>query len=228
MTDAPRTIGPLETSADPATGALAAEPASAKRARGTRGIHVLQREGVDALVRGIDYDLGPDERGVAATTEVIHRLLSERAAVVQAWTFFRGEHTIVLDTADLIETSTWLRDVAGYRILSEVVPCDWLGHDEQPARFSVSYDLLQLLPGAPRLRVQVWVDAGQDVPSVMGVWPTADWHEREGYDFFGIVFSGREGLRRILMDDDWVGHPARKDYPMGGEPVKFTNSLREL
>jgi NADH-quinone oxidoreductase subunit C len=87
--------------------------------------------------------------------------------------------------------------------------------------------------GAPQLRLRVWVDEGESVPSVMGVWPTADWHEREAFDFFGIDFIGedgkrRAGLKRIIMPEDWEGHPLRKDYPMGGEPVKFTNSLREL
>jgi NADH:ubiquinone oxidoreductase subunit C len=200
---------------------------------GASGVHVLQREEVDALVRGIDYDGGPDPRGIALATEAIGRLVHEHPSRVLGWRFARGEHTVVVGTADLVEVATWMRDVAGFQLLSEVVPCDWLGHDEQPARFSVSYDLLKLVPGAPRVRLQVWVDEGADgaapqVPSVMGVYPTADWHEREGFDFFGIEFTGREGLRRILMDDDWVGHPARKDYPMGGEPVKFTNSLREL
>jgi NADH-quinone oxidoreductase subunit C len=78
------------------------------------------------------------------------------------------------------------------------------------------------------VRVRVWVDEGVSVPSVVGVWPTADWHEREAFDFFGIEFTGRDGLRRLIMPDDWVGHPLRKDYPIGGEPVKFTNAGREL
>ncbi len=89
-------------------------------------------------------------------------------------------------------------------------------------RFSVVYHLLALRPGAPRLRLQVWVDDGESVPSVVPIWPTADWHEREAWDMMGIPFEGHPNLVRILMDDDWEGHPLRKDYPLGGEPVRFS------
>jgi NADH-quinone oxidoreductase subunit C len=89
-------------------------------------------------------------------------------------------------------------------------------------RFSVSYHLLALRDGAPRVRVQVWIDDGERLPSVVSVWPTADWHEREAWDMFGIGFDGHPNLARILMEDDWEGHPLRKDYPIGGEPVRFS------
>jgi NADH-quinone oxidoreductase subunit C len=89
-------------------------------------------------------------------------------------------------------------------------------------RFSVSHHLLGLREGAPRVRVQVWLDDGEAVPSVVNVWPTADWHEREAYDLMGIVFEGHPNLSRIIMEDDWEGHPLRKDYPIGGEPVRFS------
>jgi NADH:ubiquinone oxidoreductase subunit C len=92
-------------------------------------------------------------------------------------------------------------------------------------RFSVSYHLLRVVSGArdaPRLRLQVWFEEGETVPSVVDVWPTADWHEREAYDLMGIVFDGHPNLTRILLEDDWEGHPLRKDYPLGGEPVRFS------
>ncbi|HZR90989.1 MAG TPA: NADH-quinone oxidoreductase subunit C [Gaiellaceae bacterium] len=95
----------------------------------------------------------------------------------------------------------------------------------KPKRFAVNYHLLRLVSGAreaPRVRMQVWVDDAELVPSVVGVWPTADWHEREVFDMMGIRFSGHPNLVRILMDDDWEGHPLRKDYPIGGEPVRFS------
>ena len=96
----------------------------------------------------------------------------------------------------------------------------------KPKRFSVSYHLLRLNSAArdaPRLRLQVWLDEGEPVPSVVAVWPTADWHEREAWDMMGIPFEGHPNLVRILMDDDWEGHPLRKDYPVGGEPVRFSD-----
>ena len=96
----------------------------------------------------------------------------------------------------------------------------------KPKRFSMSYHLLALVEGeAPRrVRVQVWLDDGEPVPTVIEVWPTADWHEREAWDMMGIPVAGHPNLKRILMDDDWEGHPLRKDYPIGGEPVRFSGA----
>jgi NADH:ubiquinone oxidoreductase subunit C len=95
----------------------------------------------------------------------------------------------------------------------------------KPKRFALNYHLLTLVSGssqAPRVRVQVWLDDGEPVPSVIHVWPTADWHEREAWDMMGIPVTGHPNLVRILMEDDWEGHPLRKDYPIGGEPVRFS------
>ena len=92
----------------------------------------------------------------------------------------------------------------------------------KPKRFALSYHLLALREGAARVRLQIWVDDGESVSSVIPVWPTADWHEREAYDLMGIHFDGHPNLTRILMEDDWAGHPLRKDYPIGGEPVRFS------
>jgi NADH-quinone oxidoreductase subunit C len=91
-------------------------------------------------------------------------------------------------------------------------------------RFAVNYHLLSVRSGGSslRVRVQVWVDDGEHVPSVVRVWPTADWQEREVWDMMGIRFTGHPDLTRILMDDDWEGFPLRKDYPIGGEPVRFS------
>jgi NADH-quinone oxidoreductase subunit C len=107
-------------------------------------------------------------------------------------------------------------------------PGSW-GLQSQPApkpkRFAVSYHLLRVEPGvrgAARLRLQVWCDDGEPVESVVSVWPTADWHEREAWDMMGIPVEGHPNLVRILMEDDWEGHPLRKDYPLGGEPVRFS------
>ena len=99
--------------------------------------------------------------------------------------------------------------------------------EPKPKRFSVSYHLVSVVSGArraTRVRLQVWCDEGESVPSVVSVWPTADWHEREAYDLMGIEFEGHPNLKRILMDDDWQGHPLRKDYPIGGEPVRFSGA----
>jgi NADH:ubiquinone oxidoreductase subunit C len=88
-------------------------------------------------------------------------------------------------------------------------------------RFSMNYHLVAV-PGGRRVRLQVWLDEGEPVESVISVWPTADWHEREAWDMMGIPVEGHPNLTRILMEDDWEGHPLRKDYPIGGEPVRFS------
>ena len=92
----------------------------------------------------------------------------------------------------------------------------------KPKRFSVAYHLLRLERGAPRVRVKIYLDEGEPAASVISVWPTADWHEREAWDLMGIPFQGHPNLQRILLDEDWEGHPLRKDYPIGGEPVRFS------
>jgi NADH-quinone oxidoreductase subunit C len=186
----------------------------------------FQREEVDAAVRGEAYVSPIDQRGVAIATEAAARLVEEFGDRVLEWKNFRDEITVVVPPEAIVEVLTFLRDMAGFALLSDLSPCDWL--DKRDKRFAVSYHVTRLVAGAPRLRVQVWVDEGESIPSVIPVHPTADWHEREAFDFFGIEFTGRQGLRRLIMPDDWVGHPLRKDYPMGGEPVKFTNSLREI
>jgi NADH-quinone oxidoreductase subunit C len=110
------------------------------------------------------------------------------------------------------------------------LPGSW-GLAKTPApkakRFSVSYHLVKVVSGAPetpRLRLQVWCDDGEGVPSLVPIWPTADWHEREAWDMLGIRIEGHPNLKRILMEDDWEGHPLRKDYPLGGEPVRFSSA----
>jgi NADH-quinone oxidoreductase subunit C len=94
--------------------------------------------------------------------------------------------------------------------------------EPKPRRFSVNYHLLALSERARRVRLQLWLDDGESVPSVVSVWPTADWHEREAWDLMGIRFDGHPNPSRIIMEDDWEGHPLRKDYPIGGEPVRFS------
>jgi NADH:ubiquinone oxidoreductase subunit C len=96
----------------------------------------------------------------------------------------------------------------------------------KPKRFSMSYHLLALVEGEAtrRVRVQAWLDDGEPIESVIEVWPTADFHEREAWDMMGIPVTGHPNMKRILMEDDWDGHPLRKDYPIGGEPVRFSEA----
>ena len=194
-----------------------------------RGPVGLQREDVDAVHRA-GISLNVDQAGLALATQAAAALVEHLDADARAWTVFREEVTIDVPASALVRAAMYLRDEQGFALLSDISPTDRLGStsSEHPARFNVDYHVTKLVQGAPRVRLRAWVDEGQSIPSLVDVWPTADWHEREAFDFFGIEFVGRAGLRRLIMPDDWVGHPLRKDYPIGGEPVKFTNAGREL
>ena len=96
--------------------------------------------------------------------------------------------------------------------------------EPKPKRFALNYHLLALRERAERVRVQVWLDDGEPVPSVVSVWPTADWFEREAWDMMGIRIEGHPNLQRLLMDEDWQGHPLRKDYPLRGYQL-FTEPM---
>jgi len=164
-----------------------------------------------------------------------------------------GETTLVVDPARVVEAATHLRDSEGFGFLSDITAVDYLGWGSdgvsgyigtasgrdinapmtqglqslpapKPKRFAVNYHLLSVSNDPRRVRLQMWLDDGEPVESVVAVWPTADWHEREAWDMMGIPFSGHPNLKRILMDDDWEGHPLRKDYPIGGEPVRFSEA----
>jgi NADH-quinone oxidoreductase subunit C len=116
----------------------------------------------------------------------------------------------------LVATCLALRDTPalGFNVLIEITAADYLPREP---RFEVVYHLLSI-PNRTRLRLKVRVagNAASDgiVPTIQRVWPAAGWPEREVWDMFGIVFDGHGDLRRLLMPEDWEGHPARKDYPV--------------
>jgi len=125
-----------------------------------------------------------------------------------------GELTVRVAPADVVRAATFLRDDAKCRFVSiiDVSGADYPYRDE---RFDVVYHLLS---PTRNLRIRLKVHAGEEtvVPSVTGVWPGADWYERETYDLYGVLFSGHPDLRRILTDYGFEGHPLRKDFPLTG------------
>src|SRR5690348_17967987 len=129
---------------------------------------------------------------------------------------FRGEQTIVLLPEHLVAVCAYLQKDLRYTFLSSVTAVDWL---ERIPRYDVVYHLLSI-PNQSQLRLKVRVGQRREdhpsVPTVTGVWPGANWYEREVYDLFGITFAGHPDLRRILMPIDWTTHPLRKDYPLAG------------
>jgi NADH-quinone oxidoreductase subunit C len=123
--------------------------------------------------------------------------------------------TVYVPTTSLVETCRELRDNTSLRfnVLIEVTAADYLPREP---RFEIVYHLLSI-PNRQRLRVKVRVASNEldgVVPTVQSIWPAAGWPEREVWDMFGIVFAGHGDLRRLLMPEDWEGHPARKDYPV--------------
>jgi NADH-quinone oxidoreductase subunit C len=143
------------------------------------------------------------------------------ADAVQQVTVDRGEITFYVRREELVGLCTLLRDDPALRfeLLSSVSGVDY-GVDV-PKRLHSVYHLLSMTYRR-RIRLEVALDIDDPhVPSVVGVYPTADWHERETWDMFGIIYDGHPALTRILMPDDWDGHPQRKDYPLGGIPVEY-------
>lgn len=136
----------------------------------------------------------------------------------------RGELTLYVKPDRVREVCQVLRDDPSLRfeLLSSVSGVDYLDADpDQPRRLHAVYHLTSMTYRRRiRLEVEVTVD-DPHVQSVTSVYPTADWQERETWDMFGIVFDGHPALTRILMPDDWDGHPQRKDYPLGGVPVEY-------
>jgi len=132
----------------------------------------------------------------------------------------RGELTLHIQPDRIAEVCLTMRDDESLRfeLCSSVDAVDYLGSD--PRRYHVTYQLTSMTYRR-RVRLEAAVGDDQPLPSVTGVYPTADWQEREVYDMFGVVFTGHPNLTRVLMPDDWEGHPQRKDYPLGGVPVQY-------
>ena len=143
------------------------------------------------------------------------RLLSWKAEAVTGAKFDRAELTIWVRRECLREACTLLRDDAatGFNFLSDITCVDW--YPEEP-RFEVVYSLLSM-PRKERIRIKVKLDsADPGVDSLTPLWPGANPFEREVFDLFGVRFHGHPYLRRIMMPEEWEGHPLRKDYPVEG------------
>jgi NADH-quinone oxidoreductase subunit C len=163
----------------------------------------------------------PDPTGL----ELIAQELRERdAESVLATDHFRGKAAITVTAGSIRETLEWLR-TKGFKFLASVHGVDYF--PEEP-RFGVHYEMLDMTE-VDRLTVKVRVPLeNPHVPSVTEAWPTANHQEREVYDMFGVIFDDHPDLRRILMPEDYEGHPQRRDFPMGGEAILFTHNEPRL
>ncbi|RYG06988.1 MAG: NADH-quinone oxidoreductase subunit C [Caulobacteraceae bacterium] len=150
-----------------------------------------------------------------------------------------GELTLIAEREQIVAVLTALKDRFGFQQLLDLCGVDFPDREE---RFEVVYHLLSMTRNA-RIRVKVSTDEVQPVPSVISVYPCADWFEREAFDMYGMLFSGHPDLRRLLTDYGFQGHPLRKDFPMTGyvevrydeeqkrvvyEPVKLTQEFRNF
>ena len=139
---------------------------------------------------------------------------------------FRGEAHVFVQPAQIVDVLTYLRDTQEFPLLSAMTAVDYWPQEEP--RFHVIYQLTSIAKNLS-LQVRVPVAASDPVvPTVTGVFASANWREREAWDMFGIRFEGHPDPRRILMPDDWEGHPLRKDYPLGYEEPQFTFNFEEI
>ena len=149
---------------------------------------------------------------------------------------FRDDLTVVVDRDMLPEVADYLRVTQGliYNFLSDITPVDYYPLDYgarytyRPERFALSYHLYSLLYNR-RIRIKVFVPEEEPVvPTLIDIWPAANWLEREAYDLMGIDFDGHPDKRRLLMPDDWNGNPLRRDVPVGKETVQFSFNVEEI
>jgi NADH-quinone oxidoreductase subunit C len=142
---------------------------------------------------------------------------------VLATSYEKERAALIVDPERIREVLTWLRDTPGqnYNFLSSLHVADYLPAEP---RFGVHYEMLNR-ERVERIRVKAMLPAeGPEIDSVTDLFPTANFQEREAFDFFGVVFHGHPELTRILLPEDYVGWPQRRDFPVGGEPVTFTYS----
>jgi NADH-quinone oxidoreductase subunit C len=165
----------------------------------------------------------PDATGFELVRQSLNQDLG--ADAVRSTEFHRGRGALIADPARIVEVLRWLKETPGqeYSFCASVHGCDYL--PAQP-RFGVHYELLNM-PRVERISVKALLgDPGfpdlPEIETVSGLFPTADFQEREVYDFFGVVFNGHPDLRRSHMPEDYVGHPQRRDFPVGGDPVLYT------
>jgi len=155
---------------------------------------------------------------------------------------FRDEMTIVVNPDNIVAIMIYLRGTPGliYNLLSDISAVDYYpndygnqfdgqgGRNFRPERFGVSYHIYSMLYNR-RLRIKAFaLEEDPVIPSITEVWPAANWLEREIADMMGVRFDGHPDPRRLMMPDDWDGHPHRRDYPLGKETIQFSFNVEEI
>jgi NADH-quinone oxidoreductase subunit C len=138
-----------------------------------------------------------------------------------------GELTVTVAPEDIVSVVTFLRDDPACQFIS-FVDVSGADYPSRPKRFDVNYHLLSPRKNL-RIRVKVMTDEDTPVPSITGIYPGADWFERETYDLYGVLFSGHPDLRRLLTDYGFDGHPLRKDFPLTGfVEVRYDDEVKRV
>jgi NADH-quinone oxidoreductase subunit C len=174
---------------------------------------------------GTPRPYGPGADGARGDFDEVYDALAEAFPAIEdaieQVIVYRGELTLHVRPERILDVCQVMRDDESLRfeLCSSVSGVDYLGSDER--RLHVVYHLTSMTYRR-RIRLEAAVSAADPhLPSVTSVYPTADWQERETYDMFGVIFDGHPNLTRVMMPDDWEGHPQRKDYPLGGVPVEY-------
>lgn len=155
--------------------------------------------------------------------QIIDILRQDRPADFESVEVFRGDISAYVKKDALIGLCNYLRENVNLRFdfLSMITAVDY--YQKRDKRFDVVYSLYSI-QYHHRILLKLKIGEDEEVPSLTCLWDTANWQEREVYDMFGIKFSGHPDLRRILMDDDWIGHPQRKDFPLTYETPEFSHN----
>jgi len=150
----------------------------------------------------------PVQLQIPLNNELVGRVRAKFAAALVEAIEDRKQAILTVECGKLAEVAQYLRDEEKFNLLSDLTAVDW---PKREKRFDVVLNLYSFAKNE-RLRVKARAGDGEEVPSVVGVWPTANWLEREAFDMFGIVFAGHPNLTRILLPDEWQGYPLRKNY----------------
>lgn len=152
----------------------------------------------------------------------LKKLKENFASLILEVVEYKDQLSLTIKKEDLLLICRYLKDEPElkYNFLSDLCGVDY---PKREKRFDVVYNLYSL-PFGWRIRLKIRVAEGESVSSLTPIWQTANWHEREVYDLFGVKFDNHPDLQRILMPDDWVGHPLRKDYPLMFEEVAFSHN----
>jgi NADH-quinone oxidoreductase subunit C len=162
-----------------------------------------------------------------ALNEMGERIVANAAGSVTGFAVAYGELSVEAPAHRIIDVLRFLRDSADFQFhqLIDICGCDY---PQREQRFDVVYHLLSMTKNR-RVRVKVRTDDDTPVPSVVGVYPAADWFERETFDMYGVFFEGHPDLRRLLTDYGFHGHPLRKDFPMTGYvEVRYDDELKRV